>query len=166
DSARQQATETAESRSRAERSAACGGARGNGGDMAVELTERARSGSSLWTDQRFRGLLFQALTIGLAGTFLAFIVQNTASNLEARGIASGFGFLGSQAGYQLDNTLIPYGPTDTHARAFLVGLLNTLLVSAVGVILATVVGFTLGVLRLSPNWLLSKVVYWYIEIVR
>ncbi|MEX2632331.1 MAG: amino acid ABC transporter permease [Tistlia sp.] len=134
--------------------------------MAVDSAERAKLGSSLWTDQRFRGLLFQALTIGVAGTFLAFIISNTASNLAARGIASGFGFLSIQAGYELDNTLIPFGPTDSHGRAFVVGLLNTLLVSAVGVVIATVVGFILGVLRLTPNWLLSKAVYWYVEIVR
>ncbi|SMF05145.1 amino acid ABC transporter membrane protein 1, PAAT family [Tistlia consotensis] len=134
--------------------------------MAVDLAERAKLGSSLWTDQRFRGLLLQALTIGLAGTFLAFIVHNTAHNLAERGIASGFGFLDVQAGYELKNTLISYGPTNTHGRAFLVGLLNTLLVAGVGVVLATVIGFILGVLRLSPNWLLSKAVYCYIEVVR
>ena len=134
--------------------------------MAVDLAERAKLGSSLWTDTRFRGLLLQALTIGLAGTFLAFIVSNTAHNLEERGIASGFGFLWVQAGYQLENTLITFEPTDTHFRAFIAGLLNTLLVSGVGIVLATVVGFILGVLRLTPNWLLSKAVYCYIEVVR
>ncbi len=134
--------------------------------MAVDLAERAKLGSSLWTDTRFRGLLLQALTIGLAGTFLAFIVSNTAHNLEERGIASGFGFLWVQAGYQLENTLITFEPTDTHFRAFIAGLLNTLLVSAVGIVLATIVGFILGVLRLTPNWLLSKAVYCYIEVVR
>ncbi|OAB54969.1 amino acid ABC transporter permease [Phormidium willei BDU 130791] len=135
--------------------------------MAVETAGQDHKGAaSLWTDRRFRAVIYQALTIGLAGTFLAFIIQNTTTNLENRGIATGFGFLWTQAGYQLENTLIEYGPTDTHGRAFLVGLLNTLLVSALGILIATVLGFILGVLRLTPNWLLGKVVYWYVEVVR
>lgn len=135
--------------------------------MAVETAGHSGKGSgSLWTDQRFRAILYQGLVIGLTGTFLAFIIHNTAVNLENRGIATGFGFLSTQAGYNLENTLIEYGPTDTHGRAFLVGLLNTLLVSSVGIVIATILGFILGVLRLTPNWLLSKAVYWYVEIVR
>jgi general L-amino acid transport system permease protein len=135
--------------------------------MAVETAGPSKSGAgSLWTDQRFRALLYQALTIGLTGAFLAFIINNTATNLENRGIATGFGFLWTQAGYNLENTLIDFGPTDTHFRAFVVGLLNTLLVSSLGILIATVLGFILGVLRLTPNWLLSKAVYWYVEIVR
>jgi general L-amino acid transport system permease protein len=134
--------------------------------MAVDAADHSKGSGSLWTDQRFRAILYQALAIGLTGTFLAFIIHNTAVNLDNRGIATGFGFLFSQAGYNLENTLIEYGPTDTHGRAFLVGLLNTLLVSAMGIVIATIVGFILGVLRLTPNWLLSKAVYCYIEVVR
>ena len=135
--------------------------------MAVETAAQDQKAlGSLWTDQRFRAVFFQALTLGVTGTFLAFIIHNTAVNLENRGIATGFGFLWSQAGYELENTLIEYGPTNTHGRAFIVGLLNPLLVAAVGVVIATILGFILGVLRLTPNWLLSKAVYWYIEIVR
>jgi general L-amino acid transport system permease protein len=135
--------------------------------MAVNTADQESKGAqSLWTDRKFRSIFFQALTVGVTGTFLAFIIHNTATNLENRGIATGFGFLWSQAGYQLENTLIEYGPTDSHGRAFIVGLLNTLLVSSIGIVIATIVGFILGVLRLTPNWLLSKVVYWYVEIVR
>lgn len=133
--------------------------------MATETLATPRR-SSLWTDQKFRSIFFQALTIGLLGFAIAYIAHNTATNLENRGIASGFGFLSNTAGYELENTLIPYDSTDTHFRAFLVGLTGTLFVAFFGCIFATVFGFILGVLRLSHNFLINRVAYTYVEIVR
>jgi len=135
--------------------------------MAVDAAEKSERGlSSLWTDQRFRSVFFQLLTVIGTTAFVIYIVHNTATNLEQRGIATGFGFLGSTAGYDIGQKLIDYTPESTHARAFLVGMLNTLLVAGVGIIFATLLGFLLGVLRLSPNWLLSRAIYCYVELVR
>ena len=93
-------------------------------------------------------------------------VDNTIRNLRAQGIASGFGFLWNTAGFDISQSLVPYTSTDSHGRAFLVGLLNTLLVAVVGIVLATVLGFVIGVARLSRNWLVSTLASVYIETVR
>ncbi|MCQ6507869.1 ABC transporter permease subunit, partial [Vibrio parahaemolyticus] len=82
------------------------------------------------------------------------------------GITSGFGFLNNTAGFGIPQHLIPYSEGDTYGRVFLVGLLNTLLVSVIGIVLATIIGFTVGVARLSNNWLLRKVATVYIETFR
>ncbi|MDP6788887.1 MAG: amino acid ABC transporter permease, partial [Rhodospirillales bacterium] len=85
---------------------------------------------------------------------------------ETRGIASGFEFLGRTAGFSIGESLIPYSEEHSYGRAFLVGLLNTILVAVVGVVLATILGFIVGIARLSSNWLLSKLAGVYIEIMR
>ncbi|KKJ75519.1 amino acid ABC transporter permease [Kiloniella litopenaei] len=137
--------------------------------MSAETAQNARGsgGASLFSDQRFRSLFFQALVIGLLGAFLVFIVFNTAHNIEKRGIQTGFAFLDTAAGYDIAiSPFMEYTATHTHGRVFLVGLLNTLMVSFLGIIAATILGVFLGVLRLSPNWLVSRIVYWYIEFTR
>jgi len=134
--------------------------------MAVEAAPAPGGRQSVWGDPRFRGLIFQGLFLVAVVVILSFIIQNTAQNLADAGIASGFGFLSQTAGYDVGWSLIPYSSRDTHARAFLVGLLNTLFVSGLGIVLATVMGFVVGVLRLSPNWLVNRVAYWFVEIVR
>lgn len=119
-----------------------------------------------WQDPRVRAVTFQALALaGVLGAG-AFIVYNTMANLARQGIASGFGFLGSTAGFGISLHLIQYTEESTYLRAFLVGLLNTLVVSAIGVVLATVLGFVLGIMRLSRNWLVARVAGAYVEIVR
>jgi general L-amino acid transport system permease protein len=94
------------------------------------------------------------------------ILGNARSNLETQRIASGFGFLQRNAGFDVSQALIPYSGSDTYARVFLVGLLNTLLVSIIGVFFATVIGFIVGIGRLSPNLLVSRVAGAYVELVR
>ena len=94
------------------------------------------------------------------------IVANARTNLENQRITSGFGFLGHSAGFDVSQTLIPYSGSDTYTRVFLVGLLNTLLVSAIGIFFATVIGFMVALGRLSPNWLLSRVAEAYVELLR
>jgi general L-amino acid transport system permease protein len=96
---------------------------------------------------------------------IAFVL-NAKTNLEAQGIASGFGFLGHTAGFGVNQTLISYSETDTYARVFVVGLLNTLLVAGLGIVLATVLGFAVGIARLSPNWLLARLGEGYVELIR
>ncbi|MCH8184297.1 MAG: amino acid ABC transporter permease, partial [Proteobacteria bacterium] len=120
----------------------------------------------IWSDERARAALFQILVVLGLALFIAFIVSNTIANLQSRGMEPGFGFLTDQAFFDINQKLIEYSSTSTFGRALIVGLLNTLLVSALGVIAATVIGFSAGILRLSHNWLLSRLVTAYVELTR
>lgn len=115
---------------------------------------------------RNRSILYQiALLLGLALFFYS-IVSNTLSNMEARGIKSGFGFLWSTAGFDILMSLIPYDATYSYAHTFLVGLLNTILVSIIGITLATIIGFILGVAYFSSNFLIKQLSMIYVETFR
>src|SRR6201986_2187841 len=94
------------------------------------------------------------------------IIVNARSNLETQHIATGFGFLRNTAGFDVSQNLIPYSGSDTYTRVFLVGLVNTILVSVVGIFFATILGFVVALGRLSPNWLMSRIAGAYVEIVR
>src|ERR1700685_964038 len=94
------------------------------------------------------------------------LVANVPSNLASQRIAAGFGFLTNNAGFDVNQTLIPYSGSDSYARVFVVGLLNTLLVAVIGIFFATVIGFLVALGRLSPNWLLARISGGYIELVR
>jgi len=107
-------------------------------------------------------LVFLALLIWLAVEF----ALNARANLAAQGMSSGFGFLAHTAGFNVNMSLISFQETDTYGRVFLVGLLNTLLVAGLGIELATVLGFAIGIARLSPNWLLARLAGGYVELIR
>jgi general L-amino acid transport system permease protein len=107
-------------------------------------------------------LAFLALLIWLCVEF----VINAKANLDAQRISTGFGFLRNTAGFNVNLTLIPYQETDTYGRVFVVGLLNTLLVAGLGVVFATVLGFVIGIARLSPNWLMARLAGGYVELIR
>jgi general L-amino acid transport system permease protein len=94
------------------------------------------------------------------------IALNAKANLDAQRIASGLGFLGNTAGFGVNQSLIAYSETDSYGRVFLVGLLNTLLVAGLGIVFATVLGFLVGIARLSPNWLLARLAGGYVELIR
>jgi general L-amino acid transport system permease protein len=113
-----------------------------------------------------RRLLFQALALAAIVWLGWEVASNTAANLAARNIASGFGFLWEPAGFDISQTLIPYDEADSYARAFLVGLLNTLLVAAIGIVLASILGVIIGVARLSRNWLIRGLAAGYVETLR
>ena len=99
--------------------------------------------------------------------FLAWsAVSNAVDNLARAKIASGFGFWDNTAGFDICQTLIEYSTTSTYGRAFWVGLINTLLVAGIGIVLATILGFIVGIARLSKNWLVAKVAGCYVEIIR
>ncbi|MEN8191054.1 MAG: amino acid ABC transporter permease [Thermodesulfobacteriota bacterium] len=119
-----------------------------------------------WNNAQHRALFFQVLLVAMVAGFLWFIGSNTLANLEKRGIATGFGFLSMKSGFGILQSLIPFSEADSFGRTFLVGLLNTLLVSALGIVFATIIGFTMGVARLSSNWLISKLAAVYIETFR
>ncbi|AFN76978.1 amino acid ABC transporter permease [Stutzerimonas nitrititolerans] len=121
---------------------------------------------SLLTDPQARAWAFQIVAVIAVVAFGWFLFHNTQTNLAHRGITSGFGFLDNAAGFGIPQHLIDYSESDTYGRVFWVGLLNTLLVSVIGIILATIIGFILGVGRLSPNWLIRQIATVYIEVFR
>lgn len=124
------------------------------------------SNASLIYNPTFRSAVFQIVAILALIFFFYTIVNNALNNLEARGIATGFGFLNQEAGFGIGLTLIEYNETYSYGRTFIIGLLNTALVSFLGIILATVIGFIVGIARLSSNWLVSRFAAVYIEIFR
>lgn len=130
------------------------------------LRSSSRERGPLWRDPSFRALLVQGILLLALGAFIAMVVSNTLANLEARGITTGFGFLQDRAGFSIPQTLIEYSGDSTYARTFVVGLLNTLLVSVMGIVAATLIGFAVGIARLSPNWLLARLATAYVEIFR
>ena len=119
-----------------------------------------------WRDPRLRGIVLQVLFIAVIAVLIAFFANNTIVNLRRQNIASGFGFMEREAAFGIGESLIPYSPADTYARAFLVGLTNTLYVSAIGIVLATVLGTIMGLARLSSNWLVAKLAAVYVETFR
>lgn len=125
-----------------------------------------RPRGSLLNDPQVRAWAFQIIAVIAVVALGWFLFQNTQANLEKRGIISGFAFLNNSAGFGIAQHLIDYTESDSYSRVFLVGLLNTLLVSFIGIVLASILGFLLGVARLSPNWLISKLATVYIEIFR
>jgi general L-amino acid transport system permease protein len=125
-----------------------------------------RPRTSLWRDPRVRALVYQAVAITAVFWVGYTLFQNTLSNMETRGISTGFGFLDEAAGFGIVMSLIPYDETMSYGRTFVVGLLNTVLVSGLGIVLATVIGFVMGIARLSSNWLVAKLATAYVEIFR
>jgi general L-amino acid transport system permease protein len=119
-----------------------------------------------WYDPRIRSIFFQVVVIALVFWGGWTLVDNTLSNMESRGISTGFGFLDETAGFGIIMSMVPYDATMTYARTFWVGLTNTLLVSAMGIVAATILGFILGVARLSSNWLVAKMALVYVEVIR
>ena len=117
-------------------------------------------------DEKSRSLIVQAFVIGIFAIFIYLLVQQTATNLDKRGISSGFDFLSMSAGYDISIRLIPFTSEDTHLRAYFVGLLNTLMIAVCGCFLATILGFIVGVIRLSSNWLFRNIAYVYVEFTR
>ena len=120
----------------------------------------------LYNNPKIRSAAWQ---VGLLAALVWFgyeFALNAKANLDAQRIASGVGFLGNTAGFGVNQSLIAYSETDSYGRVFLVGLLNTLLVSGLGIVFATILGFVVGISRLSPNWLLARLAGGYVELIR
>ena len=133
--------------------------------MARERTGPPRA--ALLDDPKFRGIVYQILLCLLIALAAAAVVRNVTENLARNRITSGFGFLDQTAGFDISQTLIDYSvQTSTYGRAFWVGLLNTLLIAGLGIVLATVWGFVIGIARLSRNWLVANVARGYVELIR
>jgi len=127
----------------------------------VARLRRALGGRAGWS-----GFVLQLLFVAALVWIGYEIVANARANLQSQRITSGFGFLSHNAGFDVSQSLIPYTGSDTYTRVFLVGLLNTLLVSVIGIFFATVIGFLVALGRLSPNWLLARISGGYVELVR
>jgi general L-amino acid transport system permease protein len=120
-----------------------------------------------WSDPRFRAIVWQVVILGGVAAIAWYLIANTNRNLESRHIATGFGFLNRTAGIPIGETLISYNPAvDTFGRALFIGLLNTLKVSAIGIVLATILGTLIGIGRLSRNWMVARLTAFYVETIR
>ena len=120
-----------------------------------------------FNDERVRSIFYQLLTAAVVGWAGWYLFTTTANNLEVRGMASGFGFLGVEAGFDPDFKLIAYEPgVGTYRDIFFIGILNTLYISILAIIASTLLGFTIGVMRLSKNWLIARVALVYVEVFR
>ena len=122
--------------------------------------------SMLINDTRYRSLTFQAIAALLLALSIWYLAGNLLANLAAAGLNISYQFLGNPSGYDINQTLIEYDSQSTHSRAAIVGILNTLLVAFLACLTATVFGVLAGVLRLSNNWLVSKLMAFYVEIFR
>ena len=122
--------------------------------------------SSWLNNQRVRGLVYQTLLLGCVAALACAAIYNAVINMRARGIPMGFGFWNDVAGFDINLHLINYSNRSTYGQAFWVGLLNTLLIAVICIPLATLLGFAIGVARLSPNWLLSRFALVYISVMR
>ncbi|TKB05754.1 amino acid ABC transporter permease [Desulforhopalus sp. IMCC35007] len=132
----------------------------------VARSETQHPRRNLLNDPRVRGWLAQALVLMLLVIVAGYALYNIAHNLNKAGITTGFAFLSSPSGFDISQTLVDYSSRSTYADAFVVGILNTLLVSILGIVSSTILGFFLGIIRLSPNWLISKMAEAYTEIIR
>jgi general L-amino acid transport system permease protein len=126
----------------------------------------ARLRHALGGQAGWRGFALQVVLVVAPAWVAHAIIGNARDNLATQKIASGFGFLWSTAGFGVSQTLIPYSESDTYFRVLLVGLTNTLVVSLVGIVFATIIGFAVGLGRLSPNWLLARIAGAYVELIR
>lgn len=122
--------------------------------------------SRLWNDKETRSIIIQVVAMVLIFGFFALMVRNAIANLDAIGKGFSFKYLSQPSSYDINQHFIEYTSRSTHFRAMIVGILNTLLVAVCGIILSTIVGFMLGIFRLSKNWLINKLAYVYIEYVR
>jgi general L-amino acid transport system permease protein len=134
--------------------------------MTPESQPSRSSAVPPWRDVRVLRIAAQIVVLLIVGVAVAFMVRNLMTAMNERGLGFGFGFLNRSAGFDISETPIPYTSRDTYGKAFLVGLLNTLFVSVIGIVLATILGIVVGVARLSPNWLLRRITSAYVELMR
>ncbi|MYN14047.1 ABC transporter permease subunit [Pusillimonas sp. TS35] len=134
--------------------------------MANRLPQARPKRQLSWNDPGVRAFIYQVLVLGIVGFIVWYLVSNTLHNLQIRNISTGFAFLDREAGFAIGESVIEYSPADTYGRAIWVGILNTLRVSIIGIVAATLFGTLLGIARLSKNWLISSVATVYIEVMR
>jgi general L-amino acid transport system permease protein len=129
-----------------------------------EITTSAKI--SFWYDPTKRAVIYQVVVLGIVGLVAYYLFTNTLANLERQNIATGFGFFTKEASFEIGESPISYSAADTYGRALLVGVLNTIKVSFIGIILTVILGTFLGIARLSRNWLVAKLAGIYIEVMQ
>ncbi|WP_134496682.1 amino acid ABC transporter permease [Microvirga pakistanensis] len=135
--------------------------------MQTVVSQTSPPKKSFLYDPKVRGIFYQVLLIAIVGYLFYMAATNAAENLQRAKIASGFGFLNNTAGFDISQALIPFSAAgSTYGDAFVVGLLNTLIVSAIGIFFTTILGFIIGIARLSKNWMVAKVAMIYVETLR
>ena len=134
--------------------------------MTDQIKSQAPEKPAFWRDPDKGSLIFEGVFLAFVVCIMFLLVKNTLANLDARGITTGFGFLGTTTGFSIAETLVEYNESSTYFDVFIVGLLNTILVSVIGILLATFLGFVMGVARLSNNWLISRLAAVYVETLR
>jgi general L-amino acid transport system permease protein len=132
----------------------------------MAVTGNTKPATPLIYNPKVRGIAYQALLCAVIVFLLWAAITNAIDNLARAHIASGFGFWNNTAGFDISQTLIDYSTASTYGRAFWVGLINTLLVAALGIVFATLLGFGIGIARLSKNWLVARLASGYVEIIR
>ncbi|MGE7369253.1 amino acid ABC transporter permease [Neorhizobium sp. NPDC001467] len=135
-------------------------------DKAVTAPPPRRGTTSLIYDPKVRSIFFQVLTVVIIVVAVMWIAHNVSSNLARTNTASGYGFLNGRSGFDVGQSLIAYSSDSTYGRAIVVGMLNTLLIAVTGIITATIVGFIIGIGRLSKNWLIARLCTVYVETFR
>src|SRR5262245_29977140 len=139
--------------------------------MAVVTSDRGRrqaapTQANFFYRPEVRQAIYQALLVVVLLALFYTLIHNTAANLRKQNIASGFDFVDRTAGFDVSQSLIAFNSSMTYGRAFLVGLLNTLVVAGFGIVVATVLGFAIGIARLSNNWLIARLATVYVEVIR
>lgn len=135
----------------------------------MAMVEKPGSGSdlsSIINDERYRAVFYQILVFGIVGWVFYSLVDNTLTNMANQGKAAGFDFLLGTAGFSIAWTPLDYKPDDSYLFVYWVGIVNTLLISGIAIVLTTILGFVVGILRLSKNWLISQMAAWYVEVLR
>lgn len=130
------------------------------------ISDQGFSLMRLWRNKESRSVIIQILTISILFAFFAFLITNAATNLEKIGKGYSFAFMSEASNYDISQTLIDYTSQSSHYRAMSVGILNTLMVAVFGIVLATILGFFMGVVRLSHNFVANRMVYCVIEFIR
>jgi general L-amino acid transport system permease protein len=131
-----------------------------------EHRKTVKGNVAFYNNPEIRAIIYQVLALAAILLFTYYVLHNMFVNIEKRGINTGFDFLGSEAGFGIISTLIPYTESDTYLRVFVVGILNTLLVSGIGIFFSTIIGLLVGIGRLSKNFMISKLSLIYVETFR
>ncbi len=133
---------------------------------AIDKVEAGPAFTAFVNDERYRSVFYQILVFGIVAWVVYNLVGNTQTNLATRGMSAGFDFLSGTAGFAIAWTPLDYKPNDSYFFVYWVGIVNTLILSVISIVLATLLGFVVGVLRLTKNWLVAKIAAWYVEILR
>ena len=132
-----------------------------------ENSSRASGGvNAIINDERYRSVFYQVVVFGLFIWAVFSLIENTQINMATRKMAVGFDFLKNSAGFAIAWTPLDYKPSDSYFMVYWVGIINTLILAGLSIILATLLGFVVGILRLSRNWLVAQIASWYVEILR